>query len=121
MLYVKMLFLFVAGHFICDVILQSINVSKNKNPFVELPEGFNQTTWPYFLLAHAFTHSIAVLVITNSYTLAVAELGLHCFIDYNKCVGNFGKNYHMHIDQGLHLFCKLIYLVAVAQMGYGSV
>jgi len=107
------LLLLIASHFICDTVFQPEHVSKYKNPYVLKPEGFNQTTWPYIMAGHAFIHAMAVYLITGSTDFFLAEFFFHCGIDLAKCKGVFGKNYNMHIDQGLHLLCKAFYMVAL--------
>lgn len=107
--------LLIASHFICDTVLQPEHVSKGKHPDYAKSQGFNQTTWFYFMYGHALTHAVGVYLVTGSKLFFVMEWVLHGVIDLTKCCGLFGKKYNMHIDQGLHILCKIIYLMLLSK------
>lgn len=67
--------------------------------------------WYYWLTAHAIIHGGAVLLITGSLTLGLLETLIHWFIDFGKCEKWFG----IHVDQGLHVACKVLWCVLIWQ------
>jgi hypothetical protein len=99
------LFLLLSAHCLCDYPLQGDFLSKGKNrrtnPFA------TWMPWYLCLIAHAFIHAGAVLLITNSLLCAFGELILHSVIDYLKCSGKFNAV----IDQLLHLTCKILWVI----------
>lgn len=114
----------LAAHAVCDYPLQGDWLSKAKNPTMLFDPSaglrktkpddvfsthFLETIWPLALLSHALIHAAAVLLITGSIVLFVAELIAHTLIDYAKCRGAFGYN----TDQLLHIGCKLIWITAL--------
>lgn len=105
-----MLFFLLAGHALMDYSLQNDAMAACKcrrttNPLQQA------VPWYYWLTAHALLHGAAVGVILKwsgaAYDLAVvfglAETILHWLIDLGKCE----KLYSIHIDQGLHVLCKV--------------
>ena len=74
--------------------------------------------WYYWLTAHALLHGAAVGVIlrwmnfdwTVVAAVATAETVIHWFIDYGKCE----KWYSLHVDQALHIVCKIAWWALVA-------
>lgn len=105
-----MLFFLLAGHALMDYSLQNDAMAACKcrrttNPLQQA------VPWYYWLTAHALLHGAAVGVIIKwsgaAYDLAVvfglAETILHWLIDLGKCE----KLYSIHIDQGLHVLCKV--------------
>lgn len=62
--------------------------------------------WPYALSAHALMHGAAVSLITGSVVLGLAETGAHWCIDFGKCENWYG----IHLDQALHLACKVLWV-----------
>lgn len=105
-----MLFFLLAGHALMDYSLQNDAMAACKcrrttNPLQQA------VPWYYWLTAHALLHGAAVGVILRwtgaDYNLAVifglAETILHWLIDLGKCE----KLYSIHIDQGLHVLCKV--------------
>lgn len=105
----KMLFLLLAGHGLVDYTFQTDYVALGKNRHA-IPPGYDrklhgplQVVWPYVLTAHALEHGLAVMLITGSLGLALAETAAHWVIDFGKCE----KWYGIHLDQWLHIACKI--------------
>jgi hypothetical protein len=67
--------------------------------------------WYYWLTAHALLHGTAVGVIfrwmgfdwTVVAALATAETAIHWCTDFGKCE----KRYSLHVDQAIHIACKI--------------
>jgi hypothetical protein len=100
------LFLMIAAHAALDYALQGDTVAINKNPNANTPLQ-KHVPWYYWLASHALVHGGAVALITGSAGLGVAETAAHFAIDYGKCSGK----YSIHIDQLLHMVCKLVWLL----------
>lgn len=98
------LFYLIAAHFLCDFSLQNdvMAVNKNRNARTELQ---NHVNWYWWMIAHAFIHGGAVALITNNVWLGIAEVALHFIIDFGKCE----RWYNIHVDQAMHIACKLIW------------
>lgn len=100
------------GHALSDFALQSpwMAQAKNRNrPAPEPPPGQTpQTVWPYVLTSHALIHGAAVYVITGSELFGLLETVAHWLIDFGKCENKYG----IHVDQGLHVVCKIIWWIA---------
>ncbi|SRR5258706_9738231 len=100
----------IVGHAVMDFWAQSDALAQMKNrnrPNTRVPPGQTpQVMWPYALTAHALMHGAAVSLITGSILLGVSETIAHWIIDFGKCDNWYG----IHIDQFLHLFCKLMWL-----------
>jgi hypothetical protein len=103
----EVLFLLFAGHFVCDLVFQgeAMGEGKNHRKQMHAVHGRNFPPWPYWLTAHASIHGAAVLLITGSLVLALVETALHAVIDFSKCDGRI----NVHVDQALHLICKIGY------------
>lgn len=104
-------FRLIIGHALCDFALQSDAMAKGKNrhrPPENVPPGqVPQTIWPYWLSAHALIHGGAVMLITGSAWLGIAETVVHWGIDYAKC-----ENWtDIHKDQALHILCKVLWVI----------
>lgn len=99
-------FLLIAAHAAFDYALQGDTVAVNKNPNANTPLQ-KHVPWYYWLGSHALMHGGAVALITGSAWLGLAEAVAHCAIDYGKCLGK----YSIHIDQLLHLVCKIVWLL----------
>lgn len=99
-------FFLVVGHAVCDYPLQGDFMARAKNHRTPVP-GFD---WLAVLVFHAVIHAGAVLLVTGSLDLALAELCFHAAIDFGKCSGRFG----FRVDQGLHLLCKALYVAVLA-------
>lgn len=100
------LFLFIAAHAAFDYSLQGDTVAVNKNPNSKT-ELQKHVPWFYWNMSHALVHGGAVALITNSISLGLLETISHFFIDLGKSY----KLYSIHVDQLLHLVCKLIWLI----------
>ncbi|NIP13390.1 MAG: DUF3307 domain-containing protein [Pseudomonadales bacterium] len=111
------LFLLIAGHAICDFVLQSEAMATGKNHRLKERmrerHGPSFPTWPYWLISHAITHGTAVFLITGNLMLGLLETVLHLVIDYTKCAGRIS----LLTDQILHGACKVGY---VSYLAYAS-
>lgn len=99
---IKLFFLYLSGHGLCDYPLQGDFLARgknHKNPIPGIP-------WFWCLFFHAMIHSGAVYLISNSLDLAICELIAHLIIDFSKCEGLIGFN----TDQILHILCKVIWI-----------
>lgn len=94
-----MLFQMLVLHALCDFPLQGDYLAKAKNPCAPLPG----TPWPIALAAHALIHGGAVMLVTGSLTLGIAETTAHAAIDIAKCRGAISYT----TDQALHVACKI--------------
>lgn len=106
MTFLLVLFLLIAAHAAIDYSLQGDVVAINKNPNANTPLQ-KHVPWYYWLASHALMHGGAVALITSSAGLGMAETAAHFAIDYGKCLGK----YSIHIDQLLHMVCKLVWLL----------
>lgn len=104
----KMLFLLIASHALFDFGLQTdtIALNKNKNAGTELQK---HVPWFYWMGAHSLMHGGVVALITGSVWFGIAETIAHFVIDYFKCQ----KKFSIHVDQVLHLACKIIWILAL--------
>ncbi len=93
----------LAGHAFGDYALQGDFIAMYKNRHVRSPTG--ETIWPYVLTSHALIHGSMVFLITGNIHLGMAETLAHWLIDFGKCEKLFG----FHIDQWLHIGCKLLW------------
>jgi hypothetical protein len=107
-----MLFMLLCGHAVADFCLQTDSIARGKNRHSGPPKQYDprvhgplQTTWPYYLGAHALTHGLAVALITGDWRLGLCETAMHALIDAAKCEKCFG----IHADQLLHLITKLVW------------
>lgn len=106
MTWLMVLFLLIAAHAAFDYALQGDTVALNKNPNANTPLQ-KHVPWYYWLGSHALMHGGAVALITGSAWLGMAETVAHFAIDYGKCLGK----YSIHIDQLLHVVCKVSWLL----------
>lgn len=99
-------FLLLVGHAICDYPLQgdAVAINKNRNAKTELQK---HVPWYYWLASHALMHGGVVALITGSVSLGVAETVAHFLIDFGKCE----KLFDIHVDQLLHIICKLLWAI----------
>lgn len=108
-------FTLLIGHSIADFVLQPAPMSRGKNRrnSIKLREEYGPgfPAWYYWLSSHALTHAGAVYIITGSALCAVIEALAHFLIDLGKCE----RYYNFHIDQALHVACKLLYLLLIHQ------
>lgn len=98
---------FVLGHVLADFPLQSEYLATQK--VRSTADSFQ--SWIVGLSAHCIIHAGAVWIITGSLVFAAAELVLHGLIDFGKGKGKFG----LLVDQGLHLACKLAYVIILTR------
>jgi len=100
------LFLLIGAHALFDFPLQgdAIAINKNRNKNTPLQK---EVPWYYWMAAHAFTHGMAVALITQSVALGICETIAHFAIDCGKCE----SKYSIHVDQLLHLLCKVLWVV----------
>jgi Protein of unknown function (DUF3307) len=102
-------FWLLVGHAVMDYPLQAgpIAVEKCRKSTSDLQKA---VPWYYWLSAHALGHGGAVALVTGSVSLGVLETIAHWVIDFAKCEGWFG----IHVDQALHIGCKVLWCVLVA-------
>ena len=100
--YLEMLILLIGSHFICDYVLQTEAIAEGKNRNIDLCKF--GVDWRYWMTSHAVTHGFGVGIITGSIWTGVAEFIAHWLIDAGKCE----KYYGLHVDQLLHILCKLV-------------
>ena len=96
----------VAGHFIADYVFQTDAIATGKNRHLD-PAKFGVNWW-YWMTAHSITHGLAVYFVTGSVGFGLAETVAHWFIDFGKCE----KRYGLHVDQGLHILCKVMWAIS---------
>ena len=95
------------GHFVCDFVLQTDRMAREKIA------GSDVTlNWRWWLISHAATHGLAVALLTGVPRLGLAEMVLHAIIDW--CKGRF--RFSLALDQGLHLACKLLWVVLIVSI-----
>ncbi|TKW60548.1 MAG: DUF3307 domain-containing protein [Blastochloris viridis] len=70
----------------------------------------HETVWGWNLTGHTLPHAGAVWLITGNFALALTEFVAHTAIDYGKNEGY----YNFHVDQLLHILCKLAYVLIIA-------
>ncbi len=99
--YLELLIMLIGSHFICDYVLQTDAIATGKNRLID-PCKFG-VHWCYWMTSHAVTHGFGVGIITGSVWLGFFEFVSHWFIDAGKCE----KQYGLHVDQVLHLACKV--------------
>lgn len=101
-----MLFYLLCSHFVCDYPLQSDFIAVGKSP---KPGTLNGVPWLWIMLGHCFTHGAGVAFVTGSVGLGIAETVAHFVIDVAKCL----KLTTINADQGLHILCKLVWLLCL--------
>ncbi len=110
----QLFFAFLICHALMDYPLQGAFLAAAKVPGADLTPFFGNTTpprllWIHALTAHSLIHAGGVWLICGSPILAFIELILHWIIDYSKST----EKTNIHLDQALHLACKLGYVVAL--------
>jgi hypothetical protein len=112
-----MLLFLLAGHALMDFALQSETMARCKCR--RSPDPIQQSVpWYYWLTAHALLHGAIVGVVFYwgyldwylAVWFAAAETVAHWVIDFGKCERLYG----IHIDQGLHVLCKVAWWGLVA-------
>ena len=107
-------FAFAIAHALADFALQNDFIARSKIPGADLSGFFlkgqvPKYVWLHSLTAHSLIHAGGVWLISGSVILGLAEFVLHWTIDLIK-----GKNLiSFHVDQSLHLFCKLVYALII--------
>lgn len=96
----------LVAHAAFDYALQGDTVAINKNPNASTPLQ-QHVPWYYWMGSHALMHGGAVAVITNNVWIGIAETVAHFAIDFGKCA----QKYTIHVDQLLHLVCKIAWVV----------
>lgn len=104
-----MFFLLLAGHALADFPLQAgpMATEKSRHSTTDLQKA---VPWYYWLTAHSLIHGGAVYLVTQSLTLGLLETVVHWLIDFAKCEGWT----NIHMDQALHVGCKLLWCVLIA-------
>jgi hypothetical protein len=102
-------FALLVGHAVCDYPLQAgpMATEKCRRSNTALQKS---VPWYYWLTAHALIHGGAVFWITRSPFLGLAETVIHWLIDFGKCENWYG----IHVDQALHVGCKVLWCVLIA-------
>lgn len=111
-MFVALLFFLLAVHALMDFALQSETMAICKCRNCDRPIA-RIVPWYYWLLAHCLLHGAAVGLVLRFFgfswntvmVFASAELAAHALIDYGKCQNWYG----IHLDQGLHVACKLLW------------
>lgn len=106
----RILFTLIAVHALLDFPLQGDTVAREKNHH-STSEVQKHVPWYYWLSAHALVHGLGVMLVTGSSVLGLLEVACHWVIDYGKC----DRRYSIHVDQLLHVMCKVVWVIAVAQ------
>ena len=94
-------------HFLLDFAIQGDFVAKYKARIVE---GRSNEFWKWVLTAHAASHTLPVLLLTNSLILGSVMFISHFVIDFLKCEQKFNFNQ----DQVLHIL--VIVAIAIASI-----
>ncbi|HEY3788243.1 MAG TPA: DUF3307 domain-containing protein [Urbifossiella sp.] len=112
-----MLFFLLAGHALMDYSLQTdpMAVCKCRRANHPLQQA---VPWYYWLTSHALLHGAAVGIIVHWFTgdwnlaigFAIVETAIHWVIDFGKCE----KIYNIHVDQALHIICKVAWWGLIA-------
>lgn len=108
-------FKLLIGHAFADFVFQSDTMAqrKNRNRPIDpksIPPGAKpQAIWFYFLTSHALVHGGVVWLLTGSPWYGLMETFLHWLIDFGKCENKYG----IHVDQALHIFCKIAYVLVI--------
>ncbi|HSQ57971.1 MAG TPA: DUF3307 domain-containing protein [Gemmata sp.] len=112
-----LLFYLLATHALMDYALQSETIATCKCRGCDSPIA-RSVPWYYWLTAHTVLHGAAVGMVVYWFgkgwntvaAYAVAETVCHWLIDFGKCE----KWYSIHVDQGLHVLCKLVWFALLA-------
>ncbi len=112
-----MLFFLLAGHALVDFSLQTDAMAVCKCRHAKHPLQ-QSVPWYYWLTSHALIHGAMVGAILWCWygdkhlavAFAIAETVIHWLIDFGKCE----KLYSVHLDQVLHLLCKLLWWGLIA-------
>lgn len=104
---VAVFFWMLVGHALGDFALQSDWMVRSKSPRkrVRATSERRDLIWIHVLTAHALIHGGAVALATGMVWLGILETMAHWLIDYGKS----NRMYGFHVDQFLHLGCKVIW------------
>jgi hypothetical protein len=119
--------LLLVGHALADYPFQGDFLARAKNHAAPIPG----VPWIHGLLWHAVIHGGAVGLIMSSTLLGTLEVLMHAGIDYAKCAGWFermgtpisaytaargemAQRCAFHIDQALHVACKVLWVLLYA-------
>ena len=96
---VELITLFVTllcTHFLLDFAIQGDFVAKYKARIVD---DSNNVMWKWVLTAHAASHTLPVLLLTQSVLLGMVMFVSHFVIDFLKCEQkiNFNQDQTLHI------------------------
>lgn len=106
--FIYLLLVLLLVHFAIDLQFQSEFVAKNKHR--RMNEGF--VPWYYVMTSHVACHALAVGWLLNPLYGAL-EFVCHFAIDVAKCEGYT----NIHVDQGLHVACKVAWVAALLLTG----
>lgn len=106
-MHLDVLFWLFVAHCVADYPLQTDFMALRKIPANSLKE----IPWYYVMTAHAGVHAGAVALATNP-LLGLCEFVVHWCIDDLKCA----KLIDIHVDQALHIFCKVGWWVCFLYM-----
>lgn len=108
--FLQLMFWLLVAHVVSDFALQTEWMVRSKSRHALQPASSSrrpELIWLHVLTAHALIQGGAVALVTGSVALGVAECIAHWCIDFGK-----GERwYGFHIDQLLHLLCKLLWAV----------
>jgi hypothetical protein len=76
--FIHLLFMLIAAHALCDYPLQGDFLAQAKNRNTPVGKVF----WPHALFAHSMIHGGAVVLLTGSVVLGVAEAVIHAVTDF---------------------------------------
>lgn len=107
-----LIFWLIVGHAVADFSLQGEAMAKFKNRRNHSDSNLIPH-WLYWSGAHALEHGACVTLATGSVVLGLCETLCHWMIDFGKCE----RFYSAHVDQGLHLICKLTW-ASIVLTGY---
>ena len=104
---VAVFFFMLVGHALGDFALQTEWMVRSKNPRrrARATSERRDLIWIHVLTSHALIHGGAVALAPGSVALGIAETIAHWLIDYGKS----NRYYGFHVDQFLHLGCKVIW------------
>lgn len=113
-----LLFAFIIGHALADYPLQGKFLAIRKNRHIKSVDYGGdppKSLWVYCLTAHSLVHAGVIWLIMEGFNLANApmfaliEFGLHWALDFAKCE----RWTNFHVDQALHVICKVGYVLAI--------
>ena len=113
-----MLFFLIAGHTLGDFPLQNTEMATCKCRRSKLPLQ-SEVPWYYWMTAHALVHALIAGLIVWACTgrqetgilIGLLEFVVHWIIDVLKCENVT----NIHIDQALHIICKLTWWTLITQ------